>query len=403
MKKINEAYLKAIPKTDLHLHLDGSLRIPSLIEMAQSGNIELPSYTESGLRELVFKDFYTDLPDYLNGFQYTVSVMQNAENLERIAYELGVDNLNEGVRYIEVRFAPQLHMHDNLNMKEVLAAVTKGLNKAKSEFNQNEAVKSGEDLPFEFGIIVCALRWFNPHMSAYYNKLFSVMSYAKEKDIFSAASLELAKAAAALIKEEGFPVVGFDLAGAEAGNPADDHEAAFQYAHTHFIKKTVHAGEAYGPESIFQAITDCHANRIGHGTHLFAAERIASTQIEDKENYIHELVKYIADTRTCIEINLTSNLQTLPELKSIADHPLKLMIQNSLATSICTDNRLMSNTSVTKELTLAVNGLDLDLKQLQNIVIAGFKGSFHPGTYLEKRKYVRAAIDRIKLLENVLV
>ena len=158
MTKINEVYLKAIPKTDLHLHLDGSLRIPSLIDMAQTGNVTLPSYTESGLRTLVFKDFYKNLPDYLAGFMYTVSVMQKAENLERIAYELAVDNLNEGVRYIEVRFAPQLHMHDNLCVKEVLAAVTKGLNRAKSEFNQSDAVKSGDDLRFEFGIIVCALR-----------------------------------------------------------------------------------------------------------------------------------------------------------------------------------------------------------------------------------------------------
>ena len=120
---ISPAFVRAIPKTDLHLHLDGSLRIPTLIELAKELRVKLLSYSEDGLRRLVFKDKYANLPEYLRGFAYTCAVMQTAESLERIACELAEDNLAEGVRYIEVRYAPQLHVNDQLNMEEVVTAV----------------------------------------------------------------------------------------------------------------------------------------------------------------------------------------------------------------------------------------------------------------------------------------
>ena len=402
-KRITEEFVRRIPKTELHVHLDGSLRIPTLIELAKAAKVKLPAYSEDGLRQKVFKDFYKDLPDYLAGFGLTCAVMQNAENIERIAYELAQDHLAEGVRYVEVRFAPQLHTHVGFSMEDVVRAAVRGFERAQKEHNRSPDVKAGRDIPFHFGIILCALRFFNEFMSPYYGAITRLMSYAPRKQVFAAASLELARAAAVMRHDLGMPVVAFDLAGAEAGYPAEDHKAAFQYAHSNFIRKTVHAGEAYGPESIFQAITDCYANRIGHGTWLFAESMIRNPAIEDPAAYVHNLAEYIASQRICIEVCLTSNLQTLPHMKSIAKHPLRKMLDHSLSVSICTDNRLVSNTTVTREIMLAVEHLKMSPRELRNVVVAGFKGSFFPGDYTAKRAYVRQAIDRYEQLEAELL
>ena len=391
-------FIRRIPKTDLHLHLDGSLRIPTLIELAKQHRVKLPSYTEDGLRQLVFKDKYANLPEYLKGFAYTCAVMQTAESLERIACELAEDNLAEGVRYIEVRYAPQLHINDRLNMEEVVAAVCRGLGRAQKRHNQSKAVSAGADVPFHFGVIVCALRFILPQMSPYYRRLFEVMAYASPKQVCMAASMELARAAVDLAHNKGLPVVGFDLAGAEAGYPADDHSAAYQYAHSNFIRKTVHAGEAYGPESIFQAITKCYANRIGHGTWLFAHEMIQNPNIPDPVAYTQHLAEYIASQRITIEVCLTSNAQTLPRMRNLSRHPLRQMLDHELSVSICTDNRLVSNTSVTNELRLAIDKVKMTPRELRNVVIAGFKGSFFPGSYREKRHFVRQVIDHYEAL-----
>src|SRR5277367_4111306 len=206
---ISPAFVRAIPKTDLHLHLDGSLRIPTLIELAKEHRVKLTSYSEDGLRRLVFKDQYASLPDYLKGFAYTCAVMQTAESLERIAFELAEDNLAEGVRYIEVRFAPQLHINDQLNMEEVVSAVCRGLGRAQKRHNLSKAVRTGADVPFHFGIIVCALRFILPVFSPYYRRLFDVMPYASSKQVCMAASMELARAAVDLAHHKGLPVVGF--------------------------------------------------------------------------------------------------------------------------------------------------------------------------------------------------
>ena len=152
-------FIREIPKTDLHLHLDGSLRLSSLIEMAKSSKVDLPSYTEEGLRELVFKDTYNNLGEYLHGFMYTCNVLRCVENLERCAYELAIDNQKEGVRYIEVRFAPQLHVDNKeLTLEIIMEHVNRGLARARTEFNQQDKIKNGEEPPFEYGIIACAMR-----------------------------------------------------------------------------------------------------------------------------------------------------------------------------------------------------------------------------------------------------
>ena len=398
MKRVPAEFLKRIPKADLHVHLDGSLRLSTLIDLAKKEGVELPDYTEKGLRQKVFKDKYESLVEYLKGFSYTDAVMRNAENIERIAYELGQDAIAEGVRYLEVRLAPQLHANENLTAQEAVRAVVRGLERAKKEHNTSPAVKKGEDLEFYFGVIACAMRNFNQNMSPYYATLIKALSQASKSEIVSVASLELAKMVVKLAKEEKLPVVGFDLAGEEAGYPAADHLAAYRYVHKHFIRKTVHSGEAYGPESIFQAITDCYANRLGHGTHLFAADMIKDKKVKNKEEYVNSLADYIASERIGIEVCLTSNLQTLPQIKSVKDHPIKEMIKRGLPVSINTDNRLVSNTTVTKEMDLLVRNVPLAPKELKNIVIAGFKSGFFPGSYVEKRRFVRKVIDRYNAL-----
>ncbi|MEE2643436.1 MAG: adenosine deaminase family protein [Myxococcota bacterium] len=398
--KITEDFIKALPKTDLHVHLDGSLRIPTLIDLAREYQVKLPSYEEAGLRELVFKDRYENLGEYLHGFQYTVAVLQSELALERAAYELAQDNQAEGVRYLEVRFAPQLHIHDHMNAVMVLKAVNRGLERAQREFNALPPVADGQAPAFRYGIIVCAMRKFTEQFSEYFRNLVRAHRYTPQKELFGLASTELVRAAVSARDKHGLPIVGFDLAGEEAGYPAEDHQQAFNYAHKRFLKKTVHAGEAYGPESIFQAITDLHADRIGHGTYLLEPEMIQDPEIKDPHEYVEQLSQYIADRRITLEICLTSNLQTNPHMKSLSDHSFLKLRQHRLSTTICTDNRTVSNTTVTRELMLAINHLGLDVHDLKSVIIYGFKRSFMQGTYLEKRAYVRQVIDYYEQCEE---
>ncbi|MBI5208507.1 MAG: adenosine deaminase family protein [Elusimicrobia bacterium] len=402
MDKVLAEFIRNIPKSDLHVHLDGSLRLGTLIELARREKVKLPSWSEEGLRKLVFKKSYRDLPEYLHGFAYTCAVLRSADNLERVAFEFAQDNIAENVRYVEPRFAPQLHTCEVLTAAEAVRAVDRGMAAAAKRHNSSAAVRSGKDLPFHYGIIVCAMRRFKKGMSPYFGDLLRVMEYARHQEVYSTASLELARAAVDLKRKENLPIVGFDLAGEESGYPAVRHREAYQFAHDHFIKKTVHAGEAYGPESIFQAITQCHANRIGHGTFLFAEEMIQEPKISDRRRFVDDLAEYIASQRIGIEVCLTSNLQTNPAIKSIAEHPVRQMIERGLSVSLCTDNRLVSTTTVTRELELAVSSLKVSRRTLRNLVVAGFKGSFFPGSYSEKHAFVSKVVERYRNLEAAL-
>ena len=393
-------FLLEVPKSDLHVHLDGSIRLSTLIELAREARVELPSYTEEGLRETVFKDRYQNLADYLRGFAYTVAVLQSEAALERSGYELAQDAQQEGVRYLEARFAQQLHMHDHLNAVMVLKAVDRGLRRARDEFNARPVIRDGVEPPFEYGIICSAMRMFRPEFSEYYRNLMNAHLYSRPKEIYSLASLELARAAIIARDEHGLQVVGFDLAGEESGYPAVDHAPAFQFAHRNFLKKTVHAGEAYGPESIFQAITALHADRIGHGTYLLDPDAITDTSIDDRKSYVEQLGEYIADRRITLEVCLTSNLQTTPDMKGVGEHSFRLLRQHRLSTTICTDNRTVSNTTVSRELALAVEHLGLSRHDLKSIIVYGFKRSFFPGTYRRKRAYVRQVIDYYETVER---
>jgi adenosine deaminase len=389
---ISDGLIRTLPKTDLHVHLDGSLRVPTLIELARDAGVALPSDTVEGLCETVFKPTYANLGEYLHGFSFTCASLQSEAALERSAYELAWDNIDEGVCYVEVRFAPHLHMHAGLDFDGVLTSVNRGLARAAAEHVASEAVTDRGEPAFRYGLIVCALRMFQAGFSDWYGQLCRLMPDAPVKQVYGLASLELARASVRCRDSLGLPIVGFDLAGLEDGFPARDHRAAYEYAHRHFLKKTVHAGEAYGPESIFDAITELQADRIGHGYHLFSPE-LCGPDVADPEDYVRRLAEYIADRRVTIEVCITSNLQTNPNIGTVENHRLGQMLDARLSATLCTDNRLVSHTTVSREIRLAVDAFEMDLKMLRNTIIYGFKRSFFPGTYREKRNYVRSVID----------
>ncbi|MEC8924301.1 MAG: adenosine deaminase family protein [Pseudomonadota bacterium] len=394
-------FIKAIPKADLHLHLDGSLRASSLIDMAKRASIELPSYTEEGLFDQVFKSHYNNLGEYLNGFQYTCAALRNLENLEQAAYELAIDNQEEGVNYIEVRFAPQLLMNPaaGVTFDTIVHVVNDGLKRAKNEYNQQPSVQHGEKPPFDYGIINCAMRMFGKKgFSPYYTQLFQHLRDFEPMQVIRTAAMELVRASVRMRDDEGLPIVGLDIAGQEIGYPASQFKDVYEYAHENFLLKTVHAGEAYGAESIFEALTQCHADRLGHGYSLFSPEMTEDPTIEDPKAYGENLASYIADRRIAVEVCLTSNLQTNPSIGGIENHNFKHMLDNRLATVICTDNRLVSRTTVSNEYQLAVDNFDISLKRLKDMVAYGFKKNFFPGDYVAKREYAKknlAYFDRV--------
>ncbi len=400
MTKYSREFLAQIPKSDLHVHIDGSLRLGTLIELAKEAGVELPSYTEEGLLKLVFKKKYEDLVDYLRGFHFTFNVMRTKDSIARVCYEMAMDCFADGVRYIEPRFAPHLHSRENLTVDEVIVAANDGLARAKREINERPEIKGGKEPRFEYGIICCALRMFTKEFPGYYRKLMQMHPHMPQDDLASFASFDLVRTMVHVRDDLGVPLVGVDLAGAEEGYPAEDHKAAYELAHRHFFKKTVHAGEAYGPASIFQAITDCHADRIGHGTHIFDAEMVDLPSKEAREAYVEDLWQFVADSRMTIEVCLTSNLQTMPKFKSVKQHPIAKMLEKQMSVSICTDNTLISRTSITDELELLVNNFSIKPKKLRDIIIYGFKRSFFSGDYLVKRAYVREIIDYYEAVQE---
>ena len=329
--------------------------------------------------------------------------MQTESALERVAYEFAVDNFAEGVRYFEVRFAPQLHAHvlSGLNLEQVITSVNNGLLKAKNEFNaaRSERIRNSSvvyDTPleprYEYAIIVCAMRLFSPEMSRYYAALLAVLPDLEYDRVAGLASETLVRVAKKCRDDLKLPVVAVDIAGAEAGYKASIHRDSFDLAHGFFFNKTVHAGEGYGPESIFQAVRDLHAERIGHGFHLFSEHLVVGEEnVGDPAGYVKRLTKYVCDRRINVEVCLSSNLGTMPGLR-IRDHALAKMITEGVSVSLNTDNRLVSNTSVTKELKMAVENFAITPSTLKCIVVTGFKRSFFPGTYMERREYVRSVI-----------
>jgi adenosine deaminase len=316
--------LRRIPKAELHCHLDGSVRPQTLLELGRDLGVKMPRDTADALRDYMLVSDAKSLEDYLKRFEVTVSVMQTAEAIERIAYELGTDAAADGVRYIEVRNAPILNSRGRLSMAEALEAQIRGLEKAESE--HGIIARS----------IVCSLRQLPP-----------------------ATSLELAQLAVEY-KDSG--VVAFDLAGGEYGFPASHHAEAFAYARKHNLAVTVHAGEGDGPRSVRDAVHACGAHRLGHATRL----------IEDPD-----LTQYVNDRRIGLEICLTSNVQT-HAAKSYESHPLREYFDRGMNLTLNTDNRLMSGTTLTDEYVYAAKKLDFSLDELCTLALNGFEAAFLP-------------------------
>ena len=334
--------LLRLPKAELHCHLDGSLRPQTLLELAAARHLTLPAATAPELARYMVAADARDLEEYLSRFAITLAVMQDAEALERIAYELLIDAAAEGVRYIEMRYAPVLNTGESLRMHDAVEAALRGIARA-----QQETAIIGR-------VILCAIRTMPP-----------------------AVSLETAEVAVAF-KELG--VVGFDLAGAELGNAAAVHEEAFLYAREHELACTVHAGEADGPDSLRQAVHRCGAHRLGHATRL----------AEDPS-----LSRYVNDRRIALELCLTSNVQTRA-VTDYASHPARRYFEEGHEIVFCTDNRMMSGVSLTDEYAAAAEHLGFTLEELALVALNGFRAAFLPwGHRLALMRRVRQDIAEL--------
>lgn len=390
----SDQLIKLIPKTDIHCHLDGSIRLETLVDLAKEQNVSLPSYNLDELRNTVFKECYTDLDDYLVPFQYSSAVLRNANALERVAFEVAEDCYSEGVRYFEVRFAPHLNaVPGELSVEDVIIAVNKGLKRATDTFNGiDDDVHKGEAPEYMYGIIVCGMRFFNGHFSPFFKHFCEIFKYESKKKMFGIATLQLVKLAVHMRDTLNIPIVALDIAGSEASFPAINHAEAFQYAHENHMNKTIHAGEAYGPESIFQAVTACYAERIGHGLNMFDTSFFhPETPVVDKQKYVDGIIRFIANRRICVEVCLTSNYQTAPKLRAAHPntHPLKRMMEEKLCVCLNTDNRLVSRTTMCDEIRLAVDVFKLSRDDLWELISNGFRSSFMPGSYANKLEYMR--------------
>jgi adenosine deaminase len=338
--------IEKLPKTDLHVHLDGSLRLKTILDLAEKQRVELPARDEEGLRKAMnLGQNCGSLVEYLKAFDVTLRVLQTADALTRAAFELAEDAARENVRYMEVRYSPMLHTRRNLKLTTVVEAVLEGLRAAQDKYG------------IESNVILCGIR-----------------------NVSAESSLEMAELCVAY-KNRG--VVGFDLAGAEYDHPAKHHRAAFQLVRDNNINVTIHAGEAYGPESIHQAIHVCGAHRIGHGCRL-------------REN--GDLLHYVNDHRIPLECCPSSNVQT-GAIRDLASHPIKLYKNLGLRVTVNTDNRLVTNTTVSKELSVCNRELGFGMGDLKQVILNGFKSAFLP--FHVKQQYLRRVSEELKAFDEV--
>jgi adenosine deaminase len=333
--KLDRAALQTLPKVLLHEHLDGVLRPQTIIELAKSLDYDqLPTQNPEELARWFHQGANQgSLPKYLEGFAHTIAVMQNEEALERVAYEQAEDLSHDGVVYFETRFAPLFHTRKGLTHQQVVSAVLKGLERGRKDFGISS------------GLIICAMR---------------------NMDV----SLEMAELAVDF-RQRG--VVGFDLAGEEGGYPPKKHVDAFHYIQRQNFNITVHAGEGFGKESIWQAIQYCGAHRIGHGTRL--VDDIAVT--DGRVVKLGDLAQYVLDKRIPLELCLLSNVH-VGAARSLAEHPFKLFYQEKFRVTLNTDNRLMSNTSMTREFEAARDTFGLTMDDFEKITINAMKSAFLP-------------------------
>ena len=341
---IDRDLLERLPKTDLHVHLDGSLRPETIWELAQADDVELPADSADGVRRWFTQELpERDLVGYLSRFDVTTSVMQTPEALERIAFELVEDAAAENVWYMEVRYAPILSTKRGLSPRQVVDAVERGLRRGQEAHPRTQSYQ-----------IICGLRHFEPERAV--------------------------RMAALAVEYKGRGVLAFDLAGAEIDNPAKRFREAFYLVRHANLNVTVHAGEAYGPESIHQALHWAGAHRIGHGVRLR----------EDGD-----LLEYVRDHRIPLEMCPTSNVQT-GAVDSIERHPIREYFDRGLRVTVNTDNRLMSNTTMTDEIELLVDRLGFDLDEIKKLLLNGFKSAFL--RYPERKALIAEASEALGTL-----
>ncbi len=345
--RLTRRVLHRLPKTDIHCHLDGCLRPATLLELAEAQGVRLPTTDLRKLTRLLQAGKRTrNLGDYLRIFDITLSVMQERDALYRVAYELAEDAASENIKHLEVRYSPILHRKKRLAFEDIVDPVIAGL------------ADAGRVHGMSTGVIICGIRSMSPK-----------------------TSMALAELAVAY---KGRGVLAFDLAGQEKDYPAKAHRDAFQLILKHNINSTVHAGEAFGPASIGQALHYCGAHRIGHGTRLR----------EDAD-----LMRYVNDHRIPLEVCLSSNVQTRA-VRSAREHPFHFYFKQGLRVTLNTDSRLISATSVTDELLVAVRAFRLSPYEVKKIIINGFKSGFLP--YAEKARMLRWVIlemDRVFMEE----
>lgn len=331
---VTEDMLLALPKTDLHCHLDGSLRAKTILELADQHKVKLPADTLEGVsKALHVGEICDSLEHYLTAFDITLSVLQTADALYRAAYELACDAADENVRYLEMRYSPVLHTKQGLKLTTIVESVVEGFRQAKRE----RGIRGG--------VLVCGIRHLPPE-----------------------TNVRLAELAVAY-KNRG--VVGWDLAGAEDNFPAKNHLEAFQLILNNNVNCTAHAGEAHGPASISQAIHHCGARRIGHGVRLR----------DDGD-----LLNFVNDHRIALEVCPSSNVQTRA-VESLTSHPLKFYMDLGIRASINTDNRLITDTTVTRELWRVTEAFGLTFDEVRTLIINGFKSAFIP--FHEKAEMLR--------------
>ncbi|MFF0150330.1 adenosine deaminase [Micromonospora sp. NPDC005203] len=324
-----------VPKALLHDHLDGGLRPATIVDLAAEVGHELPTTDPEALGRW-FADAANSgsLERYLETFAHTVAVMQTPTALRRVARECALDLAADGVVYAEVRFAPEQHLEQDLTLDEVVEAVLAGFAEGTAQ-----AVEAG--LTIRVGTLLTAMR-------------------------HAARSQEIAELA---VRHRDAGVVGFDIAGAEAGFPPTRHLDAFEYLQRENFHFTIHAGEAFGLPSIWQAIQWCGADRLGHGVRI--VDDIAP------DGSLGRLAAYVRDKRIPLELCPSSNVQT-GAVASIADHPIGLLRDLRFRATVNTDNRLMSGTSMSREMSLLVETFGYGWKELQWFTINAMKSAFIP-------------------------
>ncbi|MET8244438.1 adenosine deaminase [Streptomyces sp. NPDC005202] len=332
--RIDTDTLRRLPKAVLHDHLDGGLRPSTVVELADAVGHTLPTTDPDELAAWYFEAANSgDLVRYIATFEHSLAVMQTREGLLRTAEEYVLDLAEDGVVYGEVRYAPELMVKGGLTLSEVVETVQEGLAAGMAK-----ATAAGT--PVRVGTLLCGMRMFD-------------------------RSREIADLAVAY-RDAG--VVGFDIAGAEDGFPPADHLAAFEYLRRESVPFTIHAGEAHGLPSIHQALQVCGAQRIGHGV------RITDDIVDGK---LGRLAGWVRDRRIALEMCPTSNLQT-GAAASIAEHPITALKDLGFRVTLNTDNRLVSGTTMTREMALLVEEAGWTVEDLRTVTVNAVKSAFIP-------------------------